>query len=186
VTVTVTVDVVVVVVVVVNGDGDAPAPRASMPALRYILRPMAKATTQPSTDVAADRPSTREGSPASTSVAADPAGIGPAEAGTAATLPPPTSGEPATLDPVQAALTEATPFVTATHAALFEDEGPTCDVCGEPLDPTDDEDSFQGTGLYMWTRGDAVRFEEPPLCAACGMVIGLTAHQRWEIEEEEG
>jgi len=56
-----------------------------------------------------------------------------------------------------------------------------CDVCDEPIDgePT-------GRGLYMWTRGDEVRFEEPALCPQCATAIGVTALAAWTVEEEEG
>ena len=40
--------------------------------------------------------------------------------------------------------------------------------------------------LYVWTRGDETRREEPPLCASCAAALGLTALARWEIDEEEG
>ena len=56
-----------------------------------------------------------------------------------------------------------------------------CDACdggieGEPA----------GRGLYMWTRGEDVRFEEPALCESCATAIGVTALSEWEREEEEG
>jgi len=56
-----------------------------------------------------------------------------------------------------------------------------CDVCDEAIDgePT-------GRGLYMWTRGDEVRFEEPALCPRCATAIGVTALAAWAVEEEEG
>jgi hypothetical protein len=66
-----------------------------------------------------------------------------------------------------------------------------CDVCGEPVQD-DDEDvaespfSVSGHGLYIWSRGDKIVYEEPPLCASCGTAIGMSALARWEIEEEEG
>ena len=56
-----------------------------------------------------------------------------------------------------------------------------CDVCDEPI-----EGEPQGRGLYMWTRGDEVRFEEPALCARCSTAIGVTALAAWDVEEEEG
>lgn len=61
-------------------------------------------------------------------------------------------------------------------AAEFE-----CDACsavvpGEPA----------GRGLYIWSRGDEVRYEEPPLCAKCATAIGLTALALFSMEEEEG
>jgi hypothetical protein len=67
-----------------------------------------------------------------------------------------------------------------------------CDVCGEPVPDDDDEDasespfSVPGRGLYVWSRGDKIVYEEPPLCASCGTAIGMSALARWEIEEEEG
>jgi hypothetical protein len=86
-------------------------------------------------------------------------------------------------------------FVTAGHAILFEDnEAHRCDVCAEML--TDDDDDAAGStlgaydvtgrGLLVWSRGEERRYQEPPLCASCASAIGLTALQRWEIEEEEG
>ncbi len=78
---------------------------------------------------------------------------------------------------------------TATHEALFEVAPATkCDACGRPLPDGDGEDGYElpGNGVYMWTRGDSVRFEPAPLCASCAAAIGVTALARWEIEEEEG
>jgi hypothetical protein len=37
----------------------------------------------------------------------------------------------------------------------------------------------------MWTRGDEVRFEEPPLCQECAQNVTLDALTRWGVEEEE-
>jgi hypothetical protein len=78
--------------------------------------------------------------------------------------------------------------VTASHHALFAaDATRRCDACGEPLrDESDDGFAIEGAGLYVWARGDDVRYEEAPLCASCASAIGLTALTRWEIEEEEG
>jgi hypothetical protein len=78
---------------------------------------------------------------------------------------------------------------TASHEVLFEVAEPTtCDACGTQLPEAGDEDALEltGSGVYMWTRGDAVRFERAPLCASCAAAIGMTALARWEIEEEEG
>jgi hypothetical protein len=78
---------------------------------------------------------------------------------------------------------------SASHEVLFEVVEPdACDACGRPLVDSDDDDGFRlpGSGVYMWTRGDAVRFEKAPLCASCAAAIGMTALARWEIEEEEG
>jgi hypothetical protein len=56
-----------------------------------------------------------------------------------------------------------------------------CDACNEPI-----EGEPAGHGLYVWTRGDEVRFEEPALCARCATAIGVTALAAWSVEEEEG
>lgn len=56
-----------------------------------------------------------------------------------------------------------------------------CDACDAPI-----EGEAGGAGLYMWTRGDEVRFEEPALCESCATAIGVTALGQWMIEEEEG
>jgi hypothetical protein len=56
-----------------------------------------------------------------------------------------------------------------------------CDACDAPV-----EGEPSGRGLYMWTRGDEVRFEEPALCSKCATAIGVTALQQWTVEEEEG
>ena len=84
-------------------------------------------------------------------------------------------------------------FVTAGHAVLFQDtEAHRCDVCASALDEEKDEadehglPTNSGSGLLVWSRGDERRYQEPPLCSSCATAIGVTAHQRWEIEEEEG
>ena len=103
-------------------------------------------------------------------------------------------------------------FVTAGHSVLFEDaESHRCDVCSAMLNEapqeagwhggyTDSneiarerqEDGFEsgphvtGRGLLVWTRGGERRYQEPPLCSGCAAAIGVSALQRWEIEEEEG
>jgi len=56
-----------------------------------------------------------------------------------------------------------------------------CDACGELI-----EGEPAGSGLYVWTRGEEVRYEEPPLCASCATAIGVTALATWSVEEEEG
>jgi hypothetical protein len=83
------------------------------------------------------------------------------------------------------------PVVVASHEALFErSEESRCDACGAvlPAAGEDTEEGFDvpGAGVYMWTRGEDVRFEKAPLCASCASAIGVTALARWEIEEEEG
>jgi hypothetical protein len=56
-----------------------------------------------------------------------------------------------------------------------------CDACNEVIDGEP-----AGHGLYMWTRGEEVRFEEPALCRRCATAIGVTALAAWSMEEEEG
>jgi hypothetical protein len=90
-------------------------------------------------------------------------------------------------------------FVTAGHDVLFEESAETrCDVCGTPVperaldrsaSASEDDDEgplVGGRGLLVWARGDERRYQEPPLCPACAAAIGVSALQRWEIEEEEG
>ena len=85
-------------------------------------------------------------------------------------------------------------FFTVGHSVLFTDtDANRCDVCAEPVgdgkeDPDDDTTGFdvKGRGLLVWSRGDERRYQEPPLCSSCAAAIGVSALQRWEIEEEEG
>lgn len=67
------------------------------------------------------------------------------------------------------------------RAAAVDETEFECDACstvvpGEPA----------GRGLYVWARGEEVRYEEPPLCARCATAIGLTALAMFSMEEEEG
>jgi len=86
------------------------------------------------------------------------------------------------------------PFVSSEVPG---EEPPTCDVCGARLPSEDDEDQGgenanenryapAGRGLYVWSRGGEIVYEEPPLCGSCSTAIGMSALARWEIEEEEG
>jgi hypothetical protein len=81
-------------------------------------------------------------------------------------------------------------FVTASHAVLFkDDEAAQCDVCGEQVEASDEPGEgfdVHGRGLLVWARGEERRYQEPPLCPGCAAAIGVSALQRWEIEEEEG
>ena len=67
------------------------------------------------------------------------------------------------------------PDEAAAPARSFE-----CDACGQRFDGEP-----YGAGLYLWTRGDEVRFEEPPLCEKCATEITVGAHARWASEDEE-
>ena len=55
-----------------------------------------------------------------------------------------------------------------------------CDHCGRAFDGIPG-----GAGLLIWTRGEEVRYEEPPLCEECAAKISVGALLRWEVEEEE-
>lgn len=82
-------------------------------------------------------------------------------------------------------------FVSASHAILFAAPDERCSVCGEILrEDSEDTDgerhAHAGRGLFVWARGEERRYEEPRLCAGCASAIGVTALQRWEIEEDEG
>ena len=68
------------------------------------------------------------------------------------------------------------PADVETQPEVFE-----CDACGKRI-----EGEPAGRGLYIWTRGEEVRYEEPPLCSACANAIGLAALAQWEFEEDDG
>jgi hypothetical protein len=55
-----------------------------------------------------------------------------------------------------------------------------CDHCGAEF-----EGEPGGAGLLLWTRGEEVRFEEPPLCEECAAAISIGAFIKWETEEED-
>jgi len=77
----------------------------------------------------------------------------------------------------------STRSTVATHRALFlEANERRCDLCSATLAEGEEEG---GSGLYLWTRGDEVRFEEPPLCQKCGTDLAMVAGRRWAEEEEE-
>ena len=69
---------------------------------------------------------------------------------------------------------------TELHAGRRPARGYDCDVCGSFF-----EGEQGGAGLLVWTRGEEVRYEEPPLCEECAMRVTVGALMRWEIEEEE-
>ena len=78
-------------------------------------------------------------------------------------------------------------FVSASHSILFDEGDERCSVCSELLEAEDDEGTeIRGRGLLVWTRGEERRYEEPHLCPSCASAIGVSALQRWEIEEDEG
>jgi hypothetical protein len=68
--------------------------------------------------------------------------------------------------------------------AINEEAAPkpplTCDACGEPI-----EGDPAGSGLFLWTRGEEVRFEEPPLCERCAYAIAVGGSLSQELDGEE-
>lgn len=58
--------------------------------------------------------------------------------------------------------------------------GYVCDVCARRFDGQP-----AGSGLLLWTRGEDVRYEEPPLCEDCAERVTLGALVAWHTEEEE-
>ena len=56
-----------------------------------------------------------------------------------------------------------------------------CDACGEAI-----EGSPAGSGLFLWTRGEEVRYEEPPLCERCAYAIAVGGTLQWGNLDEEG
>ena len=54
-----------------------------------------------------------------------------------------------------------------------------CDSCGKWF-----EGEPGGAGLFLWTRGDEVRYEEPPLCEQCAYAIAVGGTLQAELDEE--
>lgn len=63
----------------------------------------------------------------------------------------------------------------ARHGKSYE-----CDACGRSF-----EGEPAGAGLFLWTRGDEVRYEEPPLCEDCASEITVGALVKWDAEDDE-
>jgi hypothetical protein len=53
-----------------------------------------------------------------------------------------------------------------------------CDGCGASC-----EGPPFGSGLFIWTRGDELRFEEPPLCEDCALRVSVIGASRLALEE---
>jgi hypothetical protein len=54
-----------------------------------------------------------------------------------------------------------------------------CDWCGDRIDGTP-----AAKGLFLWTRGEEVRYEEPPLCEDCASSIAFGARLEDGLDEE--
>ncbi|MEM4405066.1 MAG: hypothetical protein QXR28_04295 [Nitrososphaerota archaeon] len=77
------------------------------------------------------------------------------------------------------------PVPSTLHSCIEPDESAKderweCDLCGETF-----TGESAGAGLFVTTRGDEVRYEEPPLCEQCATGITLGALARWRREDEE-
>lgn len=69
-----------------------------------------------------------------------------------------------------------------THRALWAREGDArCDVCDAVVDADD-----ALPALYVFTRGEERRYEEPPVCARCAHALGAAQLRRWQVEDDEG
>lgn len=58
--------------------------------------------------------------------------------------------------------------------------GYVCDVCDERF-----EGRPAGAGLFIWSRGDEVRYEEPPLCEECAAKVSIGALFTFACDEDE-
>jgi len=56
-----------------------------------------------------------------------------------------------------------------------EPEPMVCDGCGLPIlgEPA-------GRGMLIWTRGEQVRVEQPPLCEACARAATVAGMGMWD------
>jgi hypothetical protein len=66
-----------------------------------------------------------------------------------------------------------------SEGAEGETEAVHCDACGEAI-----EGSPAGSGLFLWTRGEEVRYEEPPLCERCAYAIAVGGTFASEVDDE--
>lgn len=81
----------------------------------------------------------------------------------------------------QAAALAASESLLEESAEPVTSQSYECDLCGQTF-----EGSPAGSGLFLWSRGDELRVEEPPLCEECASQITIGALMKWELEEEEG
>ena len=72
----------------------------------------------------------------------------------------------------------ADPTRSSDQKAPAVEQAYECDACGG---------SFEGrpaaSGLFIWTRGAEVRYEQPPLCPKCAAKLSSGARLRWQEEE---
>jgi hypothetical protein len=55
-----------------------------------------------------------------------------------------------------------------------------CDLCGQDL-----EDEAFGRGLFFWSHGGELRWEEPGLCEECAHTVGMAALRSFARQEDE-
>ena len=55
-----------------------------------------------------------------------------------------------------------------------------CDACGRTS-----AGPPAGSGLFIWSRGDEVRYEEPPLCEECAIGVSLQALGFGDLGDDE-
>jgi hypothetical protein len=60
-----------------------------------------------------------------------------------------------------------------------ETEPVRCDACGDAI-----EGAPAGSGLFLWTRGEEIRYEEPPLCERCAYAIAVGGTVQGDLDEE--
>ena len=53
-----------------------------------------------------------------------------------------------------------------------------CNVCNRRI-----HGRPAGSGLLLWTRGDEVHFDSPPLCERCAATVGIAAWAQWELDD---
>ena len=81
---------------------------------------------------------------------------------------------------VSAAATESEESSTTLGTGSRHGRSYECDSCGKSF-----EGEPAGAGLFLWTRGEEIRYEEPPLCEECAAEITVGALVKWEAEDEE-
>ena len=69
--------------------------------------------------------------------------------------------------------------MAALRAQQNEPEPPVCNLCELPI-----VGAPIASGLFMWTRGDDVRYDEPPLCNACFGALCVTGQPMWPFDDE--
>src|SRR5690606_23342123 len=77
---------------------------------------------------------------------------------------------PGVPEPRPQAVTDVSHPPEATEERCF-----VCDLCGKTFSGLP-----EGSGLFMWTRGNEVRVEEPPLCRGCASRLVLGAFHVYE------